>query len=173
MPLLSDIARRKKIRYFLDPIPKDARILEIGCGSKWVGEYLRANGWTHYTGMDLFPPADVVGDIKKWRELGLQPESFDVIIAFEVIEHVDCFAECHDLLKPGGLLMLTSPVPHMDWAMKTLEVLGLNQKRTSPHSNLTYFKQIPRFEPVELKTKAGLAQWGILRKPPINTKAHG
>jgi hypothetical protein len=78
---------------------------------------------------------------------------------------VDCFQECHDLLKPGGLLMLTSPVPHMDWAMKTLEVLGLNQKRTSPHSNLTYFTKIPLFEPVELKTKAGLAQWGILRKP--------
>jgi len=173
MPLLSDIARRKKIRYFLDPIPKDARILEIGCGSKWVGEYLRANGWNHYTGMDLFPPADVVGDIKKWRELELQPESFDVIIAFEVIEHVDCFQECHDLLKPGGLLMLTSPVPHMDWAMKTLEALGLNQKRTSPHSNLTYFTKIPLFESVELKTKAGLAQWGILRKPGAPPKAHG
>jgi 2-polyprenyl-3-methyl-5-hydroxy-6-metoxy-1,4-benzoquinol methylase len=171
MPLLSDIARRKKVCYFLDPIPKDARVLEIGCGSKWVGEYLRANGWTHYTGMDLFPPADVVGDIKKWRELGLQPESFDVIIAFEVIEHVDCFQECHDLLRPGGLLMLTSPVPHMDWAMKTLEVLGLNQKRTSPHSNLTYFTKIPKFEPVELKTKAGLAQWGILRKPAARSSA--
>jgi len=173
MPLLSDIARRKKIRYFLDPIPRDARILEIGCGSKWVGDYLRANGWNHYTGMDLFPPADVVGDIKEWRELGLAPESFDVIIAFEVIEHVDCFQECYDLLEPGGLLMLTSPVPHMDWAMKTLEVLGLNQKRTSPHSNLTYFSKIPRFEAVELKTKAGLAQWGILRKAGAPEKAHG
>ena len=173
MPLLSDIARRKKIRYFLDPIPKDARILEIGCGSKWVDEHLRANGWQHYTGMDLVPPADVVGDIKNWRDLGLAPESFDVIIAFEVIEHVDCFQECHDLLKPGGLLMLTSPVPHMDWAMKTLEVLGLNQKRTSPHTNLTYFTKIPQFEPVELKTKAGLAQWGILRKPRTAPKAHG
>ena len=173
MPLLSDIARRKKIRYFLDPIPRDARILEIGCGSKWVGDYLRANGWQHYTGMDLFPPADVVGDIKKWRELGLQPGSFDVIIAFEVIEHVDCFQECYDLLKPGGLLMLTSPVPHMDWAMKTLEMLGLNQKRTSAHSNLTYFSKIPQFEPVELKTKAGLAQWGILRKPTAPTNARG
>jgi SAM-dependent methyltransferase len=164
MPLLSDIARRKKIRYFLDPIPRDAHILEIGCGSKWVGDYLRANGWNHYTGMDLFPPADVVGDIKRWRELGLTPESFDVIIAFEVIEHVDCFQECHDLLKPGGLLMLTSPVPHMDWAMKTLEALGLNQK---------YFSKIPDFEPVELKTKAGLAQWGILRKPVTPSNDRG
>ncbi len=165
MPLLSDLSRRKKIRYFLDPIPKDASILEIGCGSKWVGEYLRGNSWQHYIGLDLFPPADVVGDIRNWRELGLEAASFDVIIAFEVIEHVDCFSESLALLKPGGKLLLTSPVPHMDWVMKMLEKVGLNQKRTSPHSNLTYFRSIERFEPIEIRTVAGLAQWGVLRKP--------
>jgi predicted SAM-dependent methyltransferase len=165
MPLLSDIARKKKIAYFLRSIPRDANILEIGCGSKWVGDFLRNNGWKNYTGLDLFPPADIVGSISEWRKLGLEPASFDVIIAFEVVEHVDCFGECFDLLKPGGRLMLTSPVPHMDWVMKTLEVLGLNQKRTSPHSQLIYFTKIPRFETVELKTKAGLSQWGILRRP--------
>jgi len=45
MPLLGMYARRKKIRYFLDPIPKSDKILEIGCGSMWVAEYLRGNGW--------------------------------------------------------------------------------------------------------------------------------
>ncbi len=170
MPLLSDIARRGKMKYFLDPIPRDARILEIGCGSRWVGDYLLTRGCNNYVGLDLQPRADIVGDIKNWRELGLESGSFDVIIAFEVIEHVDCFQECFDLLKPGGKLMLTSPIPHMDWAMKLLEIVGLNQKRTSPHNNLTHFTQIPKFEPVELKTKAGLAQWGILQKP---AQAHG
>jgi SAM-dependent methyltransferase len=165
MPLLSDIARRKKIRYFLDPIPKDARILEVGCGSRWVGEYLRANGWRHYTGLDLVPPADVVGDIREWRSLGLEESSFDVIIAFEVIEHVDLLPECRELLKPGGRLMLTSPVPEMDWAMKVLEALRLNQRRTSPHDNLVDFRTIRTFEPVELRRVAGLSQWGVLRKP--------
>ncbi len=32
MPLLSDYAQKKKIEYFLNPIPKDSRILEVGCG---------------------------------------------------------------------------------------------------------------------------------------------
>jgi SAM-dependent methyltransferase len=165
MPALSDYAQRKKIDYFLKPLPKDARILEIGCGSRWVGDHLRGNGWRNYVGADLVPPADIVGDIREWRSLGLKSESFDVVIAFEVIEHVDLVQEAYDLLRPGGLLLLTSPVPHMDWAMKLLEALRLNQRRTSPHDHLVYFERIRLFEPVSLRRKAGLSQWGILRKP--------
>lgn len=146
-------------------MPALSEYAQIGCGSRWVGDYLRANGWEHYVGADLVAPADIVGDIKAWRELGLRPASFDVIIASEVIEHVDLVNEAYDLLKPGGQLLLTSPVPHMDWAMKLLEFFGLNQKRTSPHSNLVYFERIPRFEPVSLRRKAALSQSGILRKP--------
>lgn len=170
MPALSDYAQRKKIDYFLKPLPKDARILEIGCGSRWVGDYLRSNGWRNYVGADLVPPADVVGDIREWRSLGLQAGSFDVVIAFEVIEHVDLVQEAYDLLTPGGLLLLTSPVPHMDWAMKLLEALRLNQRRTSPHDHLVYFERIRLFEPVSLKRKAGLSQWGILRRPHAATQ---
>jgi 2-polyprenyl-3-methyl-5-hydroxy-6-metoxy-1,4-benzoquinol methylase len=164
MPLLSDYARRTKIEYFLAGIPKDARILEVGCGSAWVREYLTTNGWTRYVGLDLVPPADIVGDIANWRELGLEPASFDVIIAFEVVEHVDCFRECHDLLKPGGRLMLTSPVPRMDWLMKILESIGLNQKRTSPHDHLVTFQSVPLFADKQIQVVKGLAQWGIFTK---------
>lgn len=139
-------------------------MLEIGSGSGWVGAHLRANGWSRYTGLDVVPPADVVGDIREWRKLGLQPASFDVIIAFEVVEHVDCFAECFDLLKPGGRLLLTSPVPHMDWVMKLLEAMGLNQKRTSPHDHLVYFDQVAWKGERSLKTVGFLAQWGVFTK---------
>lgn len=163
--MLSDIAQRKKITYFLDPLPRDAAILEIGCGARWVGDHLRQAGYTNYVGNDLFPPADIVGDIRQWRELGLKAESFDAIVAFEVVEHVDLFQEAFDLLKPGGLLLLTSPVPEMDWAMQLLEAVGLNQKRTSPHDHLIDFKSIPLFEAVEIRRVAGLSQWGVFRKP--------
>jgi len=167
MPSLSEYAKRKKIEHFLAPLPKEANILEIGCGSRWVGDYLRANGWTNYVGADLVPPADIIGDIREWAALGLRRQSFDVIIAFEVIEHVDITQSAYDLLKPGGRLLLTSPVPHMDWAMNILERLGLNQARTSPHCNLTYLERIDLFECVSLIRKAGLAQWGVLQKPAL------
>lgn len=165
MPMLSDIAQRKKIAYFLDPLPRDATILEIGCGARWVGEHLRSAGYTGYVGNDLAPPADIVGDIKTWKKLGLRGESFDAIVAFEVVEHVDLFQEAFDLLKPGGLLLLTSPVPEMDWAMQVLEAVGLNQKRTSPHDHLIDFRAIPLFEAVSIRRVAGLSQWGVFRKP--------
>ena len=164
MPLLSDYARNLKARYFLESIPADARILEIGCGSGWVGEYLDKGRWPHYHGLDVVPPADFVGDILCWRELGLEPDSYDVIIAFEVVEHVDCFQACYDLLKPGGRLLLTSPVPYMDWLLKLLESLGLNQKRTSPHDHLVDFEQVPCFDHKEIKVVSFLSQWGVFHK---------
>ena len=61
------------------------------------------------------------------------------------MEHVDCFAECLALLKPGGVVLATSPVPYMDWFLRLLEWCGLNQKRTSPHDNLCYFADVEGF----------------------------
>ena len=164
MPILSQYAQKKKIEYFIDRIPKKNKILEIGCANGWVGEYLKKNGWVNYIGLDIFPPADIVGDIRNWHNLGIKEQSFDIIIAFEVVEHVDCFKECYDILKPGGILMITSPVPHMDWFMKILEYVRLNQKRTSPHTNLIYFKDILYFQEKYIKIITFLSQWGILIK---------
>ncbi len=164
MALLSQYAQKKKIDYFLNKIPKQAKILEIGSGNGWVGNYLRQNGWINYTGIDIVPPADIIGDICNWKDLGIKEQSFDVIIAFEVVEHINCFKECYDLLKPGGLFMLTSPVPCMDWLLKLLEQIGLNQKRTSPHNNLINFNNVPYFKIKNTKVIVFLSQWGIFKK---------
>lgn len=163
-PILSNYAKQKKIDYFFANVPKSSKILEVGCGSKWLGKYLINNGWENYTGLDLCPPADILGSIKDWRKIGLKKNSFDIIVAFEVIEHIDCFREFSDLLKKNGLLFLTSPVPRFDWFLKILEIYGLNQKRTTPHNNLIYFENITLFKPKELKTIAFLSQWGKFKK---------
>jgi SAM-dependent methyltransferase len=162
--VLSDIARRRKVAYFLQPIPRDARILEVGCGTGWVGEYLRGHGWTGYVGLDVRPPADVVGDVRDWRDLGLRPASFDVIVAFEVVEHVDCWQACHELLRPGGRMLVTTPEPHRDWVLRVLEAMRLNQRRTSPHDHLVYLDRAPCFARRQVRVVAGLSQWGVLAK---------
>lgn len=164
MPWLSAYARTQKMQYFLERIPKQDRILEIGSGDGWVSDYLRCRGHSNYTGIDLKPPADIVGDIRNWRELGLKRESFDTIIAFEVAEHVDCFKDAYELLHPGGTMMVSSPVPHMDWMLKLIETLGFSQKRTSPHTNLVYLSRVPYFEQKNIRIVALMAQWGIFKK---------
>lgn len=165
MPLLSSYARARKVPFFFHDLPKESRILEIGCGDAWLGTHLRAKGWRHYVGLDLKPPADVVGDIRAWQALGLEPASFDAIVAFELVEHVDCFAEIHALLKPGGRLMLTSPAPNMDWLCQWLERVHLTQSRTSPHDHLIWFEDVPLFKPLAIRRVGLVAQWGIFTKP--------
>jgi SAM-dependent methyltransferase len=170
MPILSLYARKEKINFFFNILPKDASILEVGCAGGWLGEHLKKNSFSNYTGIDLVTqPGNISGNILDWMALGIKPQSFDVIAAFEVVEHVPCFRELFEILKPGGLLFLTSPLPHMDWLCRIFEYAGLNQKRTSPHDHLIYFRDVPYFELLELKIKAGIVQWGKFRKP-MNAK---
>lgn len=164
VPFLSRIARKKKIGYFFSCIPRHNRILEVGCGGGWAGEYLKNNGWHNYVGLDIEPPADIVGDILRWRELGIEEESFDTVIAFEVVEHVDCFAACYTILKPGGKLMITTPLPRTDWVLRVLEWCGLNQKRMSPHDHLVDLRKIAYFENKEIKIVGFLSQWAVLTR---------
>lgn len=120
----------------------EMKILEIGANNGWFTSQLRKHGYD-VTTLDIVPPADIIGDINDWETLGINPGSFDVCIGLEVIEHVDCLDSLTCICKPDGLIMLSSPHPNWDWAMKFLEKFKLNQTRTSPHINLTDFNKIP------------------------------
>ena len=163
---LSNIARRGKVRYFLPKLPPDARILDIGCGDGWLARAAGTRGYPNVIGIDLYPPADIVGDVRNWRVLGLEPHSFDAIVAFEVVEHGDFSDVMHELLKPDGLLMLTTPIPFMDPACRLLESLRLLQRRTSPHTHLIDLRKFPRFAVSERQTRAGVSQWAVLKPIP-------
>lgn len=171
MALLSEFAQRKKLEYFFSKIPKDARILEIGCADGWVGKWAVARGWKNFVGIDIidggysYDHKFIHGDIAEFKKLGLKEKSFDVIIAFEVIEHGDFYGPMHDLLRPGGMLYVTTPVPHMDWACQILEKLHLNQTRSSKHTHLIYMKDVPKFKLEKQSIKAFISQWGEFSRP--------
>lgn len=160
--IFSGWARRKRIEWFLPHVAPDAHILEVGCADGWFGRAAAARGYRDVTGLDLDPPADIVGDVRRWRELGLDGHSFDAVVAFEVIEHGDFGDALHDLLKPGGRLMVTTPVPGMDRLGRLLEGAGLIQRRSSPHSHLVDLRRLPRFRVLDRKVMSGISQWGIL-----------
>ena len=157
-------ARKNRIRYFLPRIQAGDRILEVGSGEGWFRRAVEAHVEVDYTTLDIDAPADIHGNILDWREFGLQPASFDVVVAFEIVEHTDCFADARELLKQNGLLLVTTPMPHADWILKILEALHLTQKRTSPHTNLVYLKTISGFRPEKMRQPFGLGQWAVFRK---------
>jgi SAM-dependent methyltransferase len=99
------------------------RVLDAGCGVGYGTAMLAAAGATETVGVDLSSDAVnaasagvretvtfLVGDV---HELPFDDDRFDLIVCFEVIEHVDrqdeVIAELDRVLAPSGVLVISSP----------------------------------------------------------------
>lgn len=150
---------RTKLKLLLPYLKKNQKILDLGCGSMWLTKILRAKGY-NCIGLALAPPADIIGDIKKHP---FEKHSFDVVIALEMLEHVDCLEEIDFILKPKGLLIASSPVPHFDWLCLILEKLKIFQDRGTPHNNLFYLDKIP-YKILRKRILFGINQFYVFQK---------
>ena len=95
-------------------IPKDAKVIDIGCGP---GVFRKHLPHAHYTGLDPYA-APEVDDVVIRETLEVHAEKragrYDVATAFHVIEHVPDPRRHAELmvrlLRPGGLLILAAPL---------------------------------------------------------------
>lgn len=101
------------------------RVLDAGCGVGWGSQLLRTEGDADcVVGVDNFPaaiayaqtyyagPVFAVGDLVA---LPVLDNSFDVVVCFEALEHVQAhaqlMAEVRRVLRPDGILLISSPNP--------------------------------------------------------------
>jgi len=106
----------------------DARILEIGCSGGPLLQQLRRDGFSNLTGIDISRDAIAVCAkrgvpnvfVMDAQHLEYPAESFDVITASDVLEHLadapTALREWHRALRPGGKLIVFVPAFMFLWS---------------------------------------------------------
>ena len=123
LPFWIGVGLRKEADYLRYMTLKDepaGRLLDVGCGAGRLLNRMRKRGW-EVEGTDFDPQATGkvsarygitahTGDLAACK---LPEESFDAITMSQAIEHLYdprlTLAECMRILKPGGLLIMTTP----------------------------------------------------------------
>jgi len=98
----------------------EGKLLEIGCGHGFFLEAAKQSPF-QATGIDIsryavaYAQKEVCVDarVMDLYKATFKPKTFDVVVAFQLIEHVQdpvtFLAAAHRLMKPGGVLLLATP----------------------------------------------------------------
>ena len=94
------------------------QVLELGCGAGILARQLLAFGNT-VTGLDISDvaiaqlPKEIKGVVATLPNIALPEHSFDVVVATEILEHIDddhaCVREAVRVLRPGGRAYFAVP----------------------------------------------------------------
>ena len=118
----------------LDPA-KDARILDVGCGSAELLRVLARLGFTALTGIDKFLREDSDRDGVKLRaaELSDLDGRFDLIMFHHSLEHmadpVRALRQAYTLLADGGTCLVRIPLLAYAWEKYGVNWVGLDPPR--------------------------------------------
>ncbi len=129
----------------------DKKMLDIGCGSGAVLDFFKAKGY-QAEGVDMSEAAleycDKKGlSVKQGRaeELLYSDNSFDIIIASDVLEHIDdttsVLKEIKRILKPGGIFIVTVPAHQFLFSQHDIALHHVRRysKKLLAQSLQTYF----------------------------------
>lgn len=115
---------RRVHEYIISRVPKGIKtILDVGCGKGWVAKNFLPRGISVHSldvstsnpmnAKRLYPSDNHFGIAADSFHLPFSNESFDVVIASEIIEHVvnpaEFVKELFRVVKKGGKLLVTTP----------------------------------------------------------------
>lgn len=146
-PMHQNLTKEIVKKYF-DPLnlPKDAKILDLGCGPGYFLDHLKEQNYTNYLGVTLSP-----GDIKTCEDKGhkiakydlsfipqkdgFHDESVDFIFLRHALEHspypIFSLMEYNRILKQGGKIYIEVPQPDCErrheYNLNHYSIFGANQ----------------------------------------------
>ena len=147
--VVAELIRRKV------PLPKVAKLLEIGCGTghnlPMLGEFGQVEA------LEVDPIARGMAEKRLGRTVlssplpaleGVPDDTYDMVAALDVVEHIpDDIAALEGIarvLKPGGKLLMT--VPAHQWMWSAHDVVNHHQRRYSKGG----FKRLVDKSPLQL-----------------------
>lgn len=139
---------KQVVEKYVDPLelPKNAKILDLGCGPGYFLDEMKERGYTDVVGVTLSP-----GDIKICEEKGhtikrydlsflpqvdgYTEESVDFIFLRHALEHspypIFTLMEYNRVLKPNGKMYIEVPAPdcerNHEFNLNHYSILGMNQ----------------------------------------------
>ncbi len=169
---IADIERRKK----------PARLLDVGCAAGFLLEAARRRGW-QVVGLDISDFAAKyaretfhlnvrIGTVEK---IVFLPGEFDVVTAFEYIEHVEdpiaTLKSIRPWIKESGLLVLTTPNAG-SWQAKHHpdQFDGFREWRHLAYfsrKTMTKLLRLSGFEPVSIRTDQSIVTRQTLSKAGV------
>ena len=149
--IIAELIRRKV------PLPKDAKLLEIGCGTghnlPMLGEFGQVDA------LEVDPIARGMAEKRLGRTVlssplpaleGVPDDTYDMVAALDVVEHIPddkaALEGISRVLKPGGKLLMT--VPAHQWMWSAHDVVNHHQRRYSKRD----FKRLVNESPLKLES---------------------
>ncbi|MFT3975889.1 MAG: class I SAM-dependent methyltransferase [Sphingomonas bacterium] len=121
-------------------LPKDAKILEIGCGTGHNLPMLAAFGTVD--AIEIDPAARAIAGKRLGKEVGASPlpalpdvpkAHYDLIAVLDVVEHIEddvaALRAMRERLAPGGRILIT--VPAHQWMWSAHDVVNHHHRRYS------------------------------------------
>jgi SAM-dependent methyltransferase len=122
----------------------NSRILDAGTSSGTNLRMLRDGGFTDFRGLEISPVAIEIcarkglGPVERGDicNMPFSPESFDFVLATDIIEHVDrddlALKEIHRVLKPGAHCLVTVPAFQSLWGHQDIKSHHKRRYRQKP-----------------------------------------
>lgn len=116
-------------------LARDARILDVGCGSAELLRVLAQLGFSSLTGIDKFLAKESGDDGIALRavEISAIEGEFDVVMFHHSLEHVPdpvaAFKDAHRLLAVGGTCLVRVPLLSYAWEKYGINWVGLDPPR--------------------------------------------
>src|SRR5687767_13049798 len=137
-PMLADL-RAQRANKLIPPPLRDGRILDVGCGS--FPYFLAHTSFKEKFAIDQIPLSSNTAselkiesftlDLEIEPHLPFEDNFFEAVTLLAVVEHLDpalmakLFKEVYRVLKPGGMVILTTPAAWSDGLLKFMARISL------------------------------------------------